>query len=176
MNQTRMPLSELEQTPEFQVLTPKQKLFVQTYVGGGVDLDTYDAIGAIMTAYRCKSHEVARTMSYTMLGNIRIVAVLNRHFNRAPLEDFIHMLDLAIRRKKLSNAQLSALRLKADLLGYTSRMPVPGQTIKDVVEAVQLEQRVRRKRGRPRTKPVQAPVEPEVDEYSAISKRMLKTK
>src|SRR5258708_19771521 len=62
-------------------------------------------------------------MSSSLMSNIRIIAVLNRHFNREPIEEFLIQIDRAIQNKKLSVAQLNALKLKADILGYTTRLP-----------------------------------------------------
>ena len=119
----RMPLAELELTQEYQRLTPKQKLFVETYVAGGLLDGTYDSVQATNVAYRCKSMEVARIMSYSLMQNIRIVAVLNRHFNTTPIEAFLIQVDRAILNKNLTTAQLGALKVKADLLGYAARLP-----------------------------------------------------
>ena len=122
---TRMPLAELETIQEYQRLTPKQRLFVATYCEGGLTTGTYDPIAATRTAYECKSVEVARIMSYSLMQNIRIVAVLNRHFGTDPIESFVVMIDRAINNKKLTVAQVQALRLKADVMGY--RTSLPGQ-------------------------------------------------
>jgi len=119
----RMPLAELELTQEYQRLTPKQKLFVSTYVASGILDGIYDSVAATNTAYRCKSMEVARIMSYSLMQNIRIVAVLNRHFNTTPIEAFLVQVDRAILNKNLSTSQLGALKIKADLLGYAARLP-----------------------------------------------------
>ena len=119
----RMPLAELELTQEYQRLTPKQKLFVSNYVAGGILDGVYDSVASCNVAYRCKSVEVARIMSYSLMQNIRIVAVLNRHFNTTPIEAFLIQVDRAILNKNLTTAQLGALKVKADLLGYAARLP-----------------------------------------------------
>ncbi len=119
----RLTLAEIKNTQEYSLLTGKQQLFIETYVQGGIDTGTYDPIAATLTAYKCKSRENARVMSYSMMANIRIVAVLNRHFNREPIEEFLIQIDRAIQNKKLSIAQLQALKLKGDILGYATRLP-----------------------------------------------------
>jgi hypothetical protein len=119
----RLSLEELQTTLEYQKLTQKQQLFVATYCAGGLLDGNYDHVAATRTAYECKSLEVARIMSYALMANIRIVAVLNRHFNATPIEEFIVMLDRAIRNRKLTTAQLLALKLKGDVMGFTSRLP-----------------------------------------------------
>src|ERR1700676_2408513 len=119
----RMSVDELRMTPEFQRLTQKQQLFVATYCGAGLLDGTYDPIAATRTAYQCKSAEVARVMSYPLMQNIRIIAVLNRNFNAEPIEDFLVQVDRAIQNKKLTVAQLQALKLKGDILGFTTRLP-----------------------------------------------------
>lgn len=122
-NRTRLPLSELEKLPEYQRLTPKQRLFVATYCEGGLADGNYDAVTATRVAYNCKSIETARVMSYSMLTNVRIIAVLNRHFGLEPIEEFLVSLDRAINNKKLTQAQLGALKLKSDILGLANRLP-----------------------------------------------------
>ena len=93
------------------------------------------------------------------MANIRIIAVLNRHFNREPIEDFIIQVDRAIHNKKVSQAQVWALKLKGDVLGYTTRLPgtpnFPAGTIpNDVVEATAAARKAARKKPAPRpTKP-----------------------
>jgi len=125
MSDTRkkLTLDELKELPEYQRLTQKQQLFVATYCEGGLANGCYNAPQATMTAYQCKSMETARIMSYSLLANIRIVAVLNRHFNATPTEEFLAMLDRAINNKKLTVAQLSALRLKCAVLGLGNKIP-----------------------------------------------------
>ena len=171
----RMPLEELEQTPEYQVLTPKQRLFVATFIQSGED-HQYDAAYATSVAYDCKNRNSARVMSYSMLGNIRVIAALDRHFNRQPLVSFLMVLDRAIQNKHLKQSQLHALRLKADLIGLQSGMPVPGRTVKDVLDEVREEGRKIQKTGR---KPRKLPPEPDApaapSEEDTLSKRLLKT-
>jgi hypothetical protein len=116
----RLSLSELEKLPEYIRLTPKQKLFVATYCEGGLVDGNYDPIAATQTAYQCKSLEIARVMSYALLANIRIIAILNRHFGTTPSEAFLEIVDRAIHNKKLTVTQMDAIRLKARLLGFDS--------------------------------------------------------
>lgn len=119
----RMSLEELEKTTDYLRLTPKQRLFCSTLVAGGILDGNYDPAAATMTAYNCRNMEVARIMSYSMMANIRIVAVLNLHFGTTPSEQFLETLDRAIRNKNLSPSQLAALRLKCDIMGFANRLP-----------------------------------------------------
>lgn len=119
----RMPLEELQQTSEFLRLTPKQKLFVQTFVASGLLDGDYDAIAAIQTAYQCKNFESARTMSYRMLQTPSIIEVLNLHFRRSPTEQFLVDVDRAVRNRHVSIAQIQAMRLKAEVQGILTRLP-----------------------------------------------------
>ena len=119
----RLTLDQLKQTMEYKKLTQKQQLFVATYCEGGLVDGNYDAVGATRTAYQCKSLEVARIMSYSLLANIRIIAVLNLHFNVTPTEDFMVMLDRAIRNKNFTMAQLGAMKLKCELMKIGNRLP-----------------------------------------------------
>jgi hypothetical protein len=162
---TRLTLLQIKDTQEYSVLTGKQQLFVETYCKTGIDTGTYDPVFATMQAYACKTREVARIMSYSLMANIRIVAVLNRHFNRTPIEEFLTLLDHAIRNKKLTVAQFQALKLKGDILGYTTRLPgtnnMPLSSLPpDVVAATDEARKAKRK------KPVRAEKPEEPWEYA----------
>lgn len=143
----RLTLPELEETLEYQKLTPKQRLFVATYCAGGLADGKYDAVAATMTAYQCKSIEVARIMSYSMLQNIRIIAVLNRHFQTEPIEDFLVQLDHAINNKRLTVAQVTALKIKCEILGFGNRLPssLGGAAIHEARDAEKKERKSKRK-------------------------------
>lgn len=119
----KLTLDELMDTPEYRALTPKQQLFVATYVEGGLATGTYDRIDATRKAYVCKDEESVRVMSYAMMGNIRVIEALNRHFNTEPIEEFLQEVSRAIHNRRLSTAQVQALKIKADLLGYAARLP-----------------------------------------------------
>lgn len=121
----RMELEELRATPEFQKLTGKQKLFVETYCALSESGErNYDPVFATQTAYKCRTPEIARIMSYTLMQNRRILEVLNRHFRRTPTEEFLIALDRAINNKHLSVAQVEALRMKCKIMGYDNHLPV----------------------------------------------------
>lgn len=160
----RMSVEELRLTPEFQRLTQKQQLFVATYCGAGLLDGTYDPIIATRTAYQCKSMEVARVMSYPLMQNIRIVAVLNRHFNSEPIEDFLVQVDRAIQNKKLTVAQLQALKMKGDILGFTTRLPgtnnFPQGTIPPAVLEASREERKAKNKLTPKPPKPPKPEEP----------------
>jgi hypothetical protein len=119
----RISLEELRTTPEYIRLTPKMKMFVDSYCGAGAIDGNFDPVAAVNQAYRCKSYEVARIMSYSILANIKIVAVLNRYFGTEPVDSFLENLDRAVRNKKLTLAQLGALRLQCDVLGLGTKIP-----------------------------------------------------
>jgi hypothetical protein len=119
----RLTLEQVMATQEYAVLTGKQQSFVENYIEGGLASGIYDAVAATQMAYATKSREIARVMSYALITNIRIIAVLNRHFNKEPLAEFVEQVDRAIRNKKLTTAQLLALKLKGDVLGYTTYLP-----------------------------------------------------
>ncbi len=120
----KMPLDEIQKTVEYARLTPKKRLWVSTYIQSGMEHGDYDPILATRTAFECRSDENARIMSYSILENIHIIEVLNMHFRVDPLDAFIKIIDRAIRNKKISHAQVQALRLKCELLGIANRLPV----------------------------------------------------
>lgn len=158
----RMPLSQLALTAEYQKLTQKQQLFCATYISGGLLDGNYDPVAATLTAYKCRSMEVARIMSYSMMANIRIVAVLNLHFGTTPSEQFLEVLDRAIRNKNLSPSQLAALKLKCDIMGFANRLPDKVSSPmfappKEVQDAAAEARKAKRKKPAPK---VTAPVIP----------------
>ena len=111
------------ETPEYRALTPKQQLFCATYIAGGLATGVYDRLDATQKAYVCKDAESVRVMSYAMMGNIRVIEALNRHFNTDPVEEFLQEVSRAIHNRRLSIAQVQALKIKADLLGYAAKLP-----------------------------------------------------
>jgi hypothetical protein len=164
----KMLVEDLQLTQEFQRLTPKQRLFVATYCAGGLLDGNYDPVTATQTAYVCKSAEVARIMSYSLMQNIRVIAVLNRHFNTEPIEEFLVQVDRAIHNKKLTVPQLQALKLKGDILGYTTRLPgmnnFPQGTIPPaVLEATRAARKAKKKQS---AKP---PEPPEKSEFEKMA-------
>lgn len=165
-NQQRMPLEELQQTPEFLALTKKQQLFVATYVQGG-EAGEYDPVEAVMVAYKCKNRNIARIMSYNMLSNIRIVAALNRHWMRAPLDAFLLVLDRAIRNRHLKHAQVEALRLKCELLGIVNNLPHSGErSLHDIAVEIQKATNEQKKTSRKSRKSPEPEVPSAADEMS----------
>ena len=129
----RMSMEELRTTREYARLTERQKMFIETYCSAGLVDGHYDAVVATLLAYRCKDEEVARIMSYSLMANIRIVAVLNRHFGETPVESFLKTLERAISNKKLTIAQLQALRLYCDVMGFASGIPRGNFGVNDIV-------------------------------------------
>lgn len=121
--QKRLTVEEVRETPEYSRLTSRQQAFVLNYCAGGLQTGKYDATQATLAAYNCKSVEIARIMSYSLMANIRIAAVLNRHFNATPTEQFMLVLDRAIHNKKLTTAQLGALKLKCEVMGILNKLP-----------------------------------------------------
>jgi phage terminase small subunit len=116
MDKKKMSLAELETTVEFQRLTPKQQLWVATYISAGL-LGHYDTEAATLAAYKCKSRESARVMGYSMAQNPRVIDVLNLHFGRDATQAFLEDVNRAIRNRKLTVAQMEAMMLKSRILG-----------------------------------------------------------
>lgn len=168
----RVPLSVLETTEDYQRLTAKQKLFVATYIQCGIDTGVYDSIAAAQTAYKCKTPEVARVMSYALMANIRIVAVLNLHFAREPIEDFLVTLNRAITNKRLSIAQFKALQLKANILGFTSRLPGANENAAAVIPQDVLDRAIEERKAHRKPRAARKPAEPPTDpfDYSKASR------
>lgn len=149
--------------PEFLMLTQKQQLFVATYVSAGMaEGGHYNVISALKTAYACKSEESARVMSYALMQNIHILAVLNLHFGVSPTDQFLKELDRAIRNKKITRAQVELLALKSKMMGVGTFIE-KGHNIKHIRRSTaevdeQLAAEAEKNSKRPKkTKPVVAP-------------------
>ena len=165
----RLTLEELRVLPEFLMLTQKQQLFVSTYVSAGMaEGGHYNVASAIKTAYDCNSEEAVRVMSYGMMQNIRILAVLNLHFGVSPTDQFLKDLDRAIRNKKITRAQVELLALKSRMLGIGTFIE-KGHSVKHTrrstaeVDAALTEEAEKTSKRVKKTKPAVAPP-PVVDE------------
>lgn len=115
----RIPIEKLEETEEFKSLTPKQKLFVQTYIASN-----YDRVVSIQTAFGCKNEKSARCFSYAVLKHPKIIAVMNIHFGTDPREEWLRMLERAAMRKDISATQLLAIKILGEAKGFLSSIPV----------------------------------------------------
>lgn len=147
MEKKKMPLAELEKTVEYQRMTEKQQMFVATYVTAGL-LGHYDPEAAVLAAYKCKTRESARVMSYSMMQNPRIIDVLNLHFGKDATAAFLEQVNRAIRNKKLTLAQMEAMQLKSRILGIgtalkgrpRSQTPKPEKTPKKSKKEIKMEE------------------------------------
>jgi hypothetical protein len=78
----RTTLDQLQGTPEFQKLLPRQRMFLQTYVRSFLDLGEFDPVLAVLTAYRT-TPENARPFAYEILRETRVQAALKLWFKTA---------------------------------------------------------------------------------------------
>lgn len=94
MSNNQMTIEELKSTPEWNVLNPKQRLFVETFIASG------DVVFSTMTAYNTKSTKVAKVFSYELLDKPKIRRVLNLYFGKpaSDLDDVLPKLRLAIKK------------------------------------------------------------------------------
>jgi hypothetical protein len=111
---SRKWLDELRTTPEFQLLTTKQQIFVSAYLSSGRQNGTYDSLAAVRTAYDVSSATNATVLSYEILGNPKIKKVLDLHFNRTEREAFLEDLLRTIARSK-GTAKVRAMALYAKM-------------------------------------------------------------
>jgi len=104
----RMELSELVTRAEFQILTPKQQTFVRSYIESGLSTGTYDALAATQAAYEVTSKN-AVSMSYEVLGNKKIKAVLNLHFGRTQFDSILTDLEGVLSKTLKRDAKMGGL-------------------------------------------------------------------
>jgi hypothetical protein len=115
VHKERLSLDQLHATQVYSDLTPRQKILVETFIGSNGD-----RVAAVKAAYTTKSGEVARVMAYEAFASPRVIAALAAYFQSDPLEDFKAELRKAYRNKRLSIAQFNALKLHAEVCGWTS--------------------------------------------------------
>jgi hypothetical protein len=104
----RMEISELVKRAEFQILTIKQQTFVRAYVESGMTTGTYDALSAVQSAYEVAAKN-AVILSYELLGNRRIKAVLNLHFGRTEFDSILTDLERALSKTLKKDAKAGSL-------------------------------------------------------------------
>jgi hypothetical protein len=101
-----MPVAELEVRSEWQILTPKQQAFLRAYIHSGVTTGTYDAEGAVRSAYPNVTTN-ARIFSYEILANPKIDCILGLHFGWTVQDRWTK---LKAKRRKSLNRLLRASR------------------------------------------------------------------
>jgi hypothetical protein len=115
-----MTPSQLSQTAEFRQLSPKMATWVLSYVQNYLDTGTFDPLVATNAAYKCSTEGNARTFGFQLLANAKINRTLNRFFGYTPEQAFREQVEKAIYKRKISVAQVQALKLFADVNGFGS--------------------------------------------------------
>jgi hypothetical protein len=103
-------ISELKATPEYQSLTPGQQRFVDNYVANG-----HDVVKAYHEAFKCKDEWTSRCASYSLMRQPAVIFVLNLYFGDTPDEAFVNHIWKMIMKRKISQQELNAWRLYADI-------------------------------------------------------------
>ncbi len=111
----RLPLEQLAQERCYLDLTPKQQKLVKTFIESNGN-----RILAVTTAYDVKNAEVARVLSYEVFANPKIIACLAIYFQDDPLDVFKREVERAWRNRRLSVAQVQAMKIYCDLNGWGS--------------------------------------------------------
>jgi hypothetical protein len=112
----RMTIFDLSRTPEFSHLSVKMAKFVLAYVQTVID-GAADPCAAVKYAYNTKNDESARTLGYGLLGNIKVILVLNRFFGVTPSEAFVKQVEHAMYEKDISVARVDVLKMYCDAYG-----------------------------------------------------------
>ena len=111
----RVRLADLIQRREFQCLTPKQRSFISRYISSGLLTGVYDASAATAAVYKTTPKN-AVVMSYEILGNRKIKAVIDLHFRRSEFDSIMDDLARATRismARDLKQGGLSIATVKA---------------------------------------------------------------
>jgi hypothetical protein len=104
----RIDISELIKSAEFQILTRKQQAFVRAYVESGMTTGTYDPLSAVQSAYEVAAKN-AVILSYELLGNRKIKAVLNLHFGRTEFDSILSDLERTLSKTLKKDAKAGSL-------------------------------------------------------------------
>ena len=99
-----IPIEQLRQTLEFQGLTPKQQLLVESYIASGGD-----KLFATQSAYQNKTQEFARQNSYFYFANARVKAVLNLWLGKTERELLIEAVEDQIRHAEKGSVAMQRL-------------------------------------------------------------------
>lgn len=114
----RMTVLELSRTSAFSHLSPKQATWIMFYCQGYLDTGSFDPVAATKAAYNCANNESARTFAYQLMSHPKILICLNRFFGETPEQSFLDQVEQACFNKKLTVAQVEALKLYSNLKGW----------------------------------------------------------
>jgi hypothetical protein len=112
----RLTFEQLRAEPVFRDLTPRQQKMIETFIASNGD-----RLQAVQSAYNAKSAEVARVMAYEFFASHKVVACLTAYFQDDPLEVFKRDLRRAMTSKKLTVAQVQAMKIYCDVHGWGSK-------------------------------------------------------
>jgi hypothetical protein len=113
----RMSLYDLARTKEFDSLTLKMQKFLVIYLRSLTPTGVADPLASVKAVYNCKSDQNARILGFQLLANPKIILVLNRFFGVSPDDAFLAQLQKSIFNKKLTTAQVDALKLYSAIHG-----------------------------------------------------------
>jgi len=110
---TRIPIDELQQLPEFKLLTEGQQKWLEAYIANG-----YDAKAAVTASFpNAKTPESIRVMASRIVNSPGMVMLLNMHYGTSPKDSFSLMVARMIMRGRISKEQESLVRLLAQVRG-----------------------------------------------------------
>ncbi|SRR5258708_5793672 len=114
----KLTIEQLKETTEYRDLTDKQKKFVEEYVSNGGN-----KLKATLAAYNCKSERIAQIFSHTVMGMRGVIFALGAYYNEDEEGKFANLLQSAILKGNLSDADVRAWTLLADVKGFSRRNP-----------------------------------------------------
>jgi hypothetical protein len=113
-----LPLDELVLRPEWACLTEKQKRFTSLFIQSG------DALFAVNSTYNCKTEWNAKLLSYEILKNPKVEAVLEL-YKPTTREEFFARLQKKIEHDDLSVAQIEGIKLLCAERGWAEPSNLP---------------------------------------------------
>jgi len=128
MTTSRMSLQLLMQTPEFQRLSVKGRMFVSSFVGTYESFGAPDAVFAMQSAYQNKGEhaaENARKMSYNVLKSKKVDACLQvwRDSEKSKREAFIEDLERQMKATREGSAKHGRLVQLYGQIAFGAEIP-----------------------------------------------------
>ena len=101
---TKLTVEQWEQTVEFKRLSPRQKMWVRSYV------ETKDPLFASHVAYDFNTEEGFRVCGYEQLSKCRVLMALHKFFGTTPKASLRELVEKAIVTGRFSPASLRAMQ------------------------------------------------------------------
>jgi hypothetical protein len=108
----RFTHDEVKAMPSFRCLTGQQQKILLNYL-----FLSKNRLAAVIACSRCSKYESARVYSYNFFKSQRVLEFLAEVLPDQSRKFLLDSIEIALRRRKLTHAQVELLRLKAEIIG-----------------------------------------------------------